>query len=107
MSFSDTVKRAWNENRLVSVLLELTYACNLDCAFCYNDLELEGKPLTLAQYRTLLEELAGLSVLDLTLSGGEPLAHPSFFDIGGYAHELGFVIRIKSNGHAIKEPIAR
>ncbi len=107
MSFSDTIKRSWNENHLMSVLLELTYACNLDCAFCYNDLALEGKRLSLAQYRELLEDLASLSALNVTLTGGEPLAHPQFYEIGGYARELGFVVRLKSNGHALNEKVAR
>lgn len=107
MSYADTVKRSWNENRLMSVLLELTYACNLDCTFCYNDLALDGKPLSLTQYRDLLDDLASLGVLHLTLTGGEPLAHPRFFDIAAHARSLGFVIRLKTNGHAVKEAIAR
>ncbi|MEM8608643.1 MAG: radical SAM protein [Myxococcota bacterium] len=106
MSYADTIKRSWNENRLLGVLVELTYACNLDCSFCYNDLALEGQPLSLEQYRALLDDLADLSVLNLTLSGGEPLAHPQFFEIGAYARKLGFVIRIKSNGHALRGRIA-
>lgn len=107
MSFSDTIKRSWNGNHLMSVLVELTYACNLDCSFCYNDLSLEGERLSLAQYRELLEDLASLSALNLTLSGGEPLAHPQFYEIGRYARQLGFVVRLKSNGHALKENVAR
>lgn len=107
MSYADTVKRSWNENRLMSVLLELTYACNLDCSFCYNDVTLDGQPLSLGQYRELLDDLASLGVLHLTLSGGEPLAHPHFFDIAAHARSLGFVIRIKTNGHAVKESIAQ
>jgi MoaA/NifB/PqqE/SkfB family radical SAM enzyme len=107
MSYSDTVKRTWNDNRLMSVLLELTYACNLDCTFCYNDLSLGGKRLSLAQYRELLDDLASLGVLHLSLSGGEPLAHPRFFEIASYARDLGFVIRLKTNGHAVKEAMAR
>jgi MoaA/NifB/PqqE/SkfB family radical SAM enzyme len=107
MSYSDTVKRTWNDNRLMSVLLELTYACNLDCTFCYNDLSLGGKRLSLAQYRELLHDLASLGVLNLSLTGGEPLAHPHFFEIAGHARDLGFVIRLKTNGHAIKEAVAR
>jgi MoaA/NifB/PqqE/SkfB family radical SAM enzyme len=107
MSFSDTVKRAWNDNRLMSVLLELTYACNLDCTFCYNDLSLGGQRLSLGQYRELLDDLASLGVLNLVLTGGEPLAHPRFFDIAGHARSLGFVIRLKTNGHAVKEAVAR
>ncbi len=51
MSYSNTIARAWTENRLMSVLLELTYACNLDCTFCYNDLTIGGQRLSLKQYR--------------------------------------------------------
>jgi len=107
MSYADTVKRTWNDNRLLSVLLELTYACNLDCAFCYNDLSIGGQRLSLEQYRELLEGLASLGVLNLSLSGGEPLAHPRFFAIAAHAKSLGFVIRIKTNGHAVQEAVAR
>ena len=107
MSYSDTVKRTWNENRLMSVMLELTYACNLDCTFCYNDLSLGGRQLSLEQYRELLDDLAALRVLNLALTGGEPLAHPRFFEIASHARSLGFVIRLKTNGHAVKEPVAR
>jgi len=107
MSYADTVKRAWNQNRLMSVLLELTYACNLDCTFCYNDLSRGGQRLSIEQYRELLDDLASLGVLNLSLSGGEPLAHPRFFEIASHARSLGFVIRLKTNGHAVKEAVAR
>jgi MoaA/NifB/PqqE/SkfB family radical SAM enzyme len=107
MSYSDTIKRAWNDNRLMSVLLELTYACNLDCTFCYNDLSLGGQRLSLEQYRELLDDLASIGVLSVSLTGGEPLAHPRFFDIASHARSLGFVIRLKTNGHAVKEAVAR
>ena len=45
MRFDDLAARTWDENRLFSVLIELTYRCNLDCFFCYNDLGMRGKPL--------------------------------------------------------------
>jgi len=106
MSFATTVKRTWNENRLMNALIELTYACNLDCVFCYNDRTLPGTPLSDEQYRVLLADLARMGVLNLSLSGGEPLAHPSFFEIGRHARELGFVVRIKTNGHAVKPSAA-
>jgi MoaA/NifB/PqqE/SkfB family radical SAM enzyme len=100
--FGDVIARTWRDNRLFSVLLELTYRCNLDCFFCYNDLGLTGRPLSTDQYRALLAELAELGTLNLTLSGGEPLAHPDFLAIGRQARDLGFVVRIKSNGHALR-----
>ncbi|HEV7509108.1 MAG TPA: hypothetical protein VGS07_29805 [Thermoanaerobaculia bacterium] len=41
-------------------------------------------------------------MLNLTQSGGEPLVHPDFFLLGSPARELGFVVRVKSNGHALR-----
>lgn len=107
MSFERILRRTWSENRLFSVLLELTYRCNLDCYFCYNDLGLRGRPLALQQYFALFAGLRELEVLHLTLSGGEPLAHPDFLRLGARARELGFVVRIKSNGHALHGAMAR
>ena len=107
MSYEATVIQAWQRFHLFSALLELTYRCNLDCSFCYNDLELEGEPLRFSHYELLLEELRELGCLHLGLSGGEPLAHPYFFAIGKRARELGFVTRIKSNGHALGGDILR
>lgn len=107
MSNRAIVSRTWNENILHSALLELTYRCNLDCFFCYNDTHLQGTPLGLGEYEILLRDLADLQTMNLTLSGGEPLAHPDFFAIGAMARELGFVVRIKSNGHAVRGALAR
>jgi radical SAM protein with 4Fe4S-binding SPASM domain len=106
-TFDDVVQRSWDQNRLFSVLIELTYRCNLDCFFCYNDLGLRGRPLSLEQYERLLRDLAAMNALTVVLSGGEPLAHPDFFRIGSLARELGFVVRIKSNGHALRGELAR
>ena len=103
MQYRSLVEKTWQENRLFTVLLELTYRCNLDCQFCYNDLSLVGRPLRFAQYRSLLQELARMGVLNVVLTGGEPLAHPRFFELGALARELGFVVRVKSNGHALDE----
>ncbi len=99
--------RSAEQGRLSSVLFELTYRCNLDCYFCYNDLGLTGTALSTDQYLNALQDLAALNVLTVSLSGGEPLAHPDFFVIGARARELGFLVRIKSNGHAMNGAIAQ
>ena len=89
------------ENRLGTTLLELTYRCNLDCFFCYNDIGLEGRPVPTSRYFELFEELAQMGVMELALSGGEPLMHPDVFELGVRARQLGFLVRIKSNGHVL------
>lgn len=107
MSLSRLVATAWRQNLLFSVLVELTYRCNLDCFFCYNDLGLRGEPMSREQYFRLFADLREMEVMNLTLSGGEPLAHPDFLALGARARELGFVVRIKSNGHALRGELAR
>jgi radical SAM protein with 4Fe4S-binding SPASM domain len=107
MTFASVLQRTWRDNRLFAALVELTYRCNLDCFFCYNDLALRGRPLSLAQYCAFFAELRQLEVMNLTLTGGEPLAHPDFLRLGARARELGFVVRIKSNGHALRGTMAR
>lgn len=101
MAFHDAIRTAWNSNQLVSALVELTYACNLNCWFCYNDLSLKGRPLDTSQYLDFFRDLQQLGALNLILTGGEPLAHPHFFELGRAARDLGFVVRVKSNGHAL------
>ena len=107
MGFEQVLRKTWRDNLLFSVLVELTYRCNLDCFFCYNDLGLRGEPLRTDQYLAFFEDLRDLQVLNLTLSGGEPLAHPDFLKLGARARELGFVVRVKSNGHALRGEMAR
>ncbi len=81
--------------------LELTYGCNLDCFYCYNDRDKPGQLLSLPQYRVLLQDLAEMQTLYLMLTGGEPMLHPHFFEIGSMARELGFVTRVRTNGHSL------
>ena len=63
MSFSAISNKVKQQRILNDVTLELTYACNLDCFFCYNDRDKPGKPLSLAQYETLLRDLAGMQTM--------------------------------------------
>jgi MoaA/NifB/PqqE/SkfB family radical SAM enzyme len=107
LSLARVVAGAWRRNLLFSVLVELTYRCNLDCFFCYNDLGATGTPLSRDDYFRLFADLRDLEVLNLTLSGGEPLAHPHNLALGGRARQLGFAVRVKSNGHALRGELAR
>jgi radical SAM protein with 4Fe4S-binding SPASM domain len=104
-SFTDVVKAAWRKNLLLSAHLELTYACNLDCVFCYNDRAKPGTPLSLDEWLVVLDDLAEMQVLNLVLSGGEPTVFPGFFELGAHARRRGFVVRLKSNGHALRDEV--
>jgi MoaA/NifB/PqqE/SkfB family radical SAM enzyme len=101
MNYQAILKTVRARRVLYDVTLELTYRCNLDCFFCYNDRDKQGTPLSLGQYRTLLEDLARMQTLYVMLTGGEPMVHPHFFEIGRMTKELGFVTRLRTNGHML------
>lgn len=98
--YQKEILRKVREHRVLhDATLELTYRCNLDCFYCYNDLGKTGSLLSLEQYEALLHDLARMQTFYLMLTGGEPMIHPHFFEIGRLARDLGFVVRVRTNGH--------
>lgn len=74
--------------------VELTEACNLRCRFCYNS----QKPRYNQKAFEILDRLAEQGVMQVNLTGGEPLAHPQFFEILEYACARFPNVVILSNG---------
>lgn len=74
----------------LGLLAELTYACPLHCPYCSNPLNLTAyrDELTTAEWRRVLAEAQALGILQLHLSGGEPLQRRDLADIVASAHEL-------------------
>ena len=63
--------------RPVGIKLELTYACNLRCGFCYTDsprrtLE-RAVDLSDEDWRRIVEEAIDLGIVEAVVTGGEPL----------------------------------
>ncbi|MEK7448601.1 MAG: radical SAM protein [Planctomycetota bacterium] len=88
------------------VHLDLTYRCNLECLHCYCQglsNEWTGTELTTAEIFNLLDQLAEIGSLYLTLSGGEAMLRPDFFRIGHYARRRHFALTIFTNGVLIDE----
>ncbi len=79
-------------NRPLGLLAELTYRCPLHCPYCSNPLNLSsyGDELTLDEWVRVFTEAHALGVLQLHLSGGEPLLRRDLLEIVRYAHKLGF-----------------
>ncbi|MFC1849130.1 radical SAM/SPASM domain-containing protein [candidate division CSSED10-310 bacterium] len=97
-SLLELVSKAWNNHILLSLSLELTYTCDLNCLFCYNDKNKRGRPLTLSKYQQILTQAREMGCLYLTLTGGEPTLHKDFFSIGAFAARAGYFIRLKTHG---------
>lgn len=63
--------------RPIGAKLELTYACNLRCAFCYTDSPRRtlqrSVDLSDDAWRQIVEELIDLGIVEAVVTGGEPL----------------------------------
>ncbi len=70
-----------------ALLAELTYACPLHCPYCSNPLQLEAyrDELTTEEWMRVITEAAELGVLQLHLSGGEPLQRHDIVDLVAHA----------------------
>ncbi|MCU0285887.1 MAG: radical SAM protein [Acidobacteria bacterium] len=88
-----------------SLQLFLTRSCNLQCIHCYMDggCALENE-LSLEEWKKVIDlftEMYGKGWV--TLSGGEPLSRPDFFEIAEYAKNKGHNIYLLTNGTLIKD----
>jgi radical SAM protein with 4Fe4S-binding SPASM domain len=85
------------------VVWNITRRCNLHCVHCYSDSTAQHYPgeLTLQQSIDVIDDLADYGVPAVLLSGGEPMLHPNFFDLAGYAVARGLRITVSTNGTRI------
>lgn len=90
----------------LDVCLELTHHCNFRCQHCYIPDFLAPDMLSTERVLALLEELAAMGTLYLTLSGGELLIRKDWIAIARRARELGFLLRIFTNGALVTDDVA-
>jgi MoaA/NifB/PqqE/SkfB family radical SAM enzyme len=81
-------------------LFEVTYVCNLRCHHCYvlhKVSELKPAQLDTETCRRVLDSLAELGCLDVTLSGGETTLHQDYRSLISYAKDLHLYTALKTN----------
>jgi radical SAM protein with 4Fe4S-binding SPASM domain len=101
--------RAYEHCIPLNVTLELTLRCNIRCTHCYNFDRDQLRPasapeLSLEEIRALLDDLRRAGTLFLTVTGGEALMHPHFWEIADEAAARGFALTVLSNGTLLTEP---
>ncbi len=86
-------------DRPLGLLAELTYRCPLHCPYCSNPVTVPDAPeLTLPEWLRVLAQARQLGVLQLHLTGGEPLARRDLTPLVARASELGFYISLVTSG---------
>lgn len=85
------------------VSLELTLRCNIRCTHCYNfDRDAPRAPggpeLSMEEILPLLDDLRRSGTLFVSLTGGEAMVHPRFWDILEAAAKRSFAVSVLTNG---------
>ena len=90
-------------DRPFGLLAELTYACPLHCPYCSNPLNLGDyrEELTTQQWQRVVAEARDLGVLQLHLSGGEPLQRRDLVDIVRFASGQGLYTNLVTSGSGL------
>ncbi|WP_034991601.1 pyrroloquinoline quinone biosynthesis protein PqqE [Beijerinckia mobilis] len=84
----------------LGLLAELTHRCPLACPYCSNPLDLEkvADELDTAVWKRVFSEAAALGVLQVHLSGGEPLARRDLVELVVHCASLGLYTNLITSG---------
>lgn len=86
--------------RPTTLLAEVTHRCPLHCPYCSNPLELvrAGQEISTQDWKRVFSEARELGVLQLGLSGGEPLVRKDLEELAAHAHRLGLYQTLVTSG---------
>ena len=87
-------------NRPTTLLAELTHRCPLHCPYCSNPLELiRGEAeLSTDDWKRVFGQARDLGVLQLGLSGGEPLVRKDLEELAAHARSIGLYSTLVTSG---------
>src|SRR5580693_9440928 len=91
----------------LGLLAELTHRCPLGCPYCSNPLALDPRDseLDTQTWARVFIEAAGLGVLQVHLSGGEPAARRDLAEITAAAHSAGLYTNLITSAVGITAPV--
>lgn len=97
-----------NMDRIDSVTFKITDECNLKCSMCgyarnrmSEQAILEG--LRVDEWKRVVDELADLGVMYISILGGEPLLYPGLFEVLEHIRKRGIQSGITTNGVHLRQ----
>ncbi|KZB83967.1 pyrroloquinoline quinone biosynthesis protein PqqE [Amycolatopsis regifaucium] len=89
----------------LGMLAELTHRCPLHCPYCSNPVELLAREdeLSTEEWLSVLTQARELGVLQVHMSGGEPLARPDLPILVEHATKLGCYVNLVTSGLGLTE----
>ena len=106
-----------NGNTICSCMFELTYRCSEMCLHCYNpgatrnnqEISHRGdlQELTLSDYKRIIDEMLGLGLVKVCLTGGDPFSKEFTWELLDYLYEKEIAVDIFTNGQRITKDVQR
>ncbi|OAD22862.1 radical SAM domain-containing protein [Candidatus Thiomargarita nelsonii] len=95
----------------LNVAIEITWRCNLACAHCYlpgdyRRVPTKIKEMSLEEICEVIDQVVDEGCIWLSLSGGEPLFRPDFYEIFSYAKRRGLVLMVSTNATLVTPELA-
>src|SRR5215475_11092533 len=89
----------------LALIAELTHRCPLHCVYCSNPRELAARSQELPApvWSRIFSEAAEAGVLQLDLTGGEPLARPDLVQLVESARAAGLYVNLITSGLPLDE----
>jgi len=92
------------KKRPVFAHLLLTNRCNLDCRYCFVDVNtIQKTDLDLDEWKHTVRELRKQGCVAITLMGGEPLLFKGLDELVDYANSIGLFTDLITNGIGIEK----
>ncbi len=88
--------------RITTIIFNITHQCNLRCEHCYNNSGAKREhELSFEEIKKMIDEFAAIGVVNMVISGGEPLLHRHLFDIIEYVRSKPMSVMVFTNGTLI------
>lgn len=94
------------KSKISQVIMLVTNRCNLKCTHCSVDANggCNENDLSTEKWKSIIDKLVGLNLIEVTISGGEPLVRKDIFEIAKYVKEkLKVKLQLMTNGTLISE----
>lgn len=97
---------------LKKIYFYLTEGCNLTCRHCWISPKLQTKAniypsLSFDLFKSIVEQGKQLGLVEVKLTGGEPLLHPGILDILEFIREQNLRLTIETNGTLCSPELAK
>ncbi len=88
-----------------ALIAEVTHRCPLHCVYCSNPLEMQRRSdeLPTSDWISVFDQAAQMGVLQLHLTGGEPLARADIVDLVRAGRKSGLYVNLITSGVGLDE----